>query len=384
MTDNGPPSDLGRQAAARAAAALRHINDNPSQGAAPGDVFVLADTSDQPVQWVVLARDPARPGQLLVVAADANPLVGTADLEVGDDALGPLVIRRPFGGWLDAGRFSLDLRVGTLRLDRLSRARDHWFGEAVHGSVNVREVDEDPEYLHWRKTVLQPAYRKLFEVEVKPKTWWPAIAAAAAILTTVGGAWFHRQQIQDILRDKAQAEERLAGEIQDLQAEQQESVERHQVELEQQQRLVADYEEKLARAGNDPGLRSILGELRSQVQAAWRSVAVINPAIKIVGPAMTRGRVEIELPPGGSHVVLLLKVKDDAGDAEGVSYRLDLYHADADEPFWSLERLEIHSLGEIKVGVPAKILERGLAYDVRLVVEGASEGDGNLYQIRIR
>ena len=392
MTNRDTPSDLARQAAARAAAALQHGSENRGQGAAPGDVFVLPDNSDQPVQWVVLARDPARPGQVLLVAADANQLVGTADLVVGDDALGPLVIRRPFGGWLAAARLSPDRRVGTLRLDRLSRARDHWFGEPTEGSVTTREVDEDPEYQHWNKTVLQPSYRKLFETDTetkaeprpKPKPQWPAFAAAAALLMAVGAVWLHQKQIQEILRDKALAEERLASEIKDLQTTQQESAERHQVELEEQQRWVEDYEEKLARAGNDPGLRSILSELRTRLRDAWSSVAVVNPALATLRPVGTRGRVEVELPEGASHAVLLLTVKDDVESGDDVSFRLDVLHADTTEPFWSLEGLEIHSFNEIKVGVPAVVFERGLPYDLRLVREGESEVEGGFYQIRIR
>ena len=386
MTDKSLPSDLARQAAASAAAALQHRKANTGQEVVPGDVLVLHETSEQPVQWIVLARDPARPGRRLVVAADANQLVGTADLEVGDDALGPLVIRRPFGGWLNVDQLSPELRVGTLRLDRLARARNHWFDEANNQSVVVQEVDDDPEYQHWRRSVLEPAYRKLFEVGAKPKrTWWPAIAAAATLLLAVGGGqfWLSQQRIQEILRDKALAEKQLAAEIQDLQTTQQQLATRHQTELEEQKRWVADYEEKLARAGNDPGLRSILRDLRNQLNDAWSSVAVVNPVIEILRPSMTRGRVEIELPEDASHLVLLLKLQDEA-EAEGVRYRLDFSHADVEEPFWSLGGLEPHSFNEIKVGIPAAVLEKGSSYDLRLAPERGPVGERHIYHIQIR
>ena len=379
MTDSVPPTELAKQAAKRAAQALqtRHRADGP---AVPGDVLILPTASDQPVQWVVLARDPSRPDRLLIAAVDAGSLVGSADLPIGQEALGPLVLRRPYGGWLAAERLNSGHKAGTLRLDQLQRAREHWFQDPAPGSVLAQEVDDDPEYRHWLQTVVQPAHRQLFESESErrptSRPGWPSIAAA--ILLGLGGLllWLlHQQQTQRIERERERVEERLAKEIEKLQTD-------HREALDEQRRLLETYEEQLADAAGDPGLQSTLRELRDEIQEAWASVAVVNPAIQIVGSAMTRGRVTVELPEGSSHAVLLLKL-DGEGVPDGTTYRLDLLYADADEVLWSLDGLEAHSLGELKVGLPAKMLEKGFGYDIRLIVADGSETEAGFYQIRI-
>jgi hypothetical protein len=362
MTETRTPENLARQAAARAAA-LRQRTGDADRAPAPGDVFVFPEAARQPVQWVVLARDPARPGQLLAVAADANELVGTADLEIGDDTVGPLVLRSPFGGWLDEERLSPQLRVGALRSSRLSQAREHWFGDAVNNSVARREVDEDPEYQHWRKAVLQPAHASLFEPEARPRPRWPLFAAAAALVVTVGGVpiWLQQQKLQTVRREKALAEERLHKEAE----------------------RIATYEATLAQGANDPSLTTTLRDLRTKLWQAWDSVAVVNAAIEVLRPAATRGRVGIKLPEGASHLVLVLKLAESANPEEELRYRLDLLPPGGTEALWSMGGLTLHPLQEVTVGLPVKLLEKGLAYDLRLVPEGSPESEGTLYLIEM-
>src|SRR6185295_19446846 len=77
-----------RELAVRTEAELERRRGQP---AAPGDLFVLPATADLPVEWAILERRPEGRGKLLVVPADTNPLVGTADVEVGEeDPGGPL------------------------------------------------------------------------------------------------------------------------------------------------------------------------------------------------------------------------------------------------------------------------------------------------------
>lgn len=303
MADNRLLSDLARQAASRAATALLHGNESASQNVAPGDVLVLPATSAQPVQWIVLARDPAQPGRRLVISADANQLVGTADLEVGDDALGPLVIRRPFGGWLNAELLSPGFHVGTLRLDRLAGARNHWFDETNKKSVTGQEVDEDPEYLHWRHSVLKPAYRGLFEEEAKSKrTRWSTAAVAATILLTLGGTFTLWQS-----------------------------------------RYIDHLHQRL-------------------VQTRIASGTLLSPVLQ---PLEARGQgrgdpVEISVGQEASHVVLILQVSE---GPEPSSFNITLKERGSDTLVWQNNNLRADGLGQIWIGLPLELLKSD-SYDL--------------------
>ena len=363
MPEQGPHADLSRRAADQAAATLRRGHGNPASGPAPGDIFVLRETSEEPVQWVVLARDPAQAGRFLTVSADANGLLGTGDLEVGDEATGPLVIRRPYGGWLEADRLQAELRVGSLRLDQLRQAREHWFSEDDRSTVAEREVDEDPEYQYWRKSVLDPAFEKLFAVREESDSKWHIVAVAAALLMTGAGFFLWQfQSLNEIRREKALAEQNLNRQIDELRDLQVELANKSD-ELREQQRLVEKYEEKLAKAGDDPGLQSTLGELRKELMRSWRSAGVVNPIVAILKPVgsqhqQVRGRDEVKIGSESSHLVLLLEIPDDSGCDPGLRFRFEVQSVETQAVLWHVEGLEIDSLQEVKVGIPARLLDR--------------------------
>ena len=176
---------------------------------APGDVYVLEQTKDYSLSWVVVAGDPAESGRLLAVPADGNLLVGSADVAVPEDSpMGLLNLRCRFAGWIDADKLDPHLRLGVLERGDVERARRKWLemaDGALTGTVLEQEVDEDPEYQEWVTTVLVPARRALFgpvpdakPVKRKPRSpaglslvrWSYPLAAAAAVLLALGAGWW--------------------------------------------------------------------------------------------------------------------------------------------------------------------------------------------------
>ena len=60
----------------------------------PGEVFVLPETAELPVEWALLERHPMRRDLWLAVPVDVQPLAGSGDVAVPAEALsGPLVLR---------------------------------------------------------------------------------------------------------------------------------------------------------------------------------------------------------------------------------------------------------------------------------------------------
>ncbi len=144
---------LAAQARDRAARSAAELASRRGQPAGPGDLFVLPATADLPVEWAVLERRSEGRGQLLVVPADTHPLLGTADVEVGEEAPGgPLSLRCRFGVWLDAALFDPELRSGALAPEAVAEALTR-YREAESGDLTpsplAEEVDADPEYRDW-------------------------------------------------------------------------------------------------------------------------------------------------------------------------------------------------------------------------------------------
>ena len=134
-------------------------------GAPPrlGDVFAFAASAEYPVQWAVLEQDPHNPSRLLVVALDANPLVGSSDIALPtESSTGASTLRCAFTVWLDAGEFDPDLRSGSLAPEVLAHGQRAEIerGDAT-GSVRQHDTEEEPEYLDWIEEVVAPAQAAL-------------------------------------------------------------------------------------------------------------------------------------------------------------------------------------------------------------------------------
>ena len=164
----------------------------------PGDLFVLRATGDLPVEWLVL--DQRADGDLLAVPADANPLAGSADVEVPAAAPGgPLSLRCRFSVWLGAGLFEPGLRSGSLAPETVEEARRR-VRRVEEGTLEpaglAEEADADSEYKDWSREVLEQA-RALALAAARPaparrprrlREGYP-LAAALALVAAGLGIW---------------------------------------------------------------------------------------------------------------------------------------------------------------------------------------------------
>ncbi len=147
---------LGRLARDRESVAARR--GSPPR---PGDVFVSSATTGQGVQWTVVDRDFQRPGRLRVVAADLNPLAGSADVEIAPEApCGALTVRCHVDLPLRESALEEEKRTGVLADEDLRRIREKR-RELDQGSVRAsrirRSTDDDPAYQDWIEEVEKAA-----------------------------------------------------------------------------------------------------------------------------------------------------------------------------------------------------------------------------------
>ena len=135
----------------------------------PGDLFVLRATADLPVEWAVLDRR-AEGGELLAVPADVSPFAGSADVEVPAMAPGgPLCLRCRFGAWLDAGLFEPGLRSGALAPETVAEARrqvQQVEAGTLEPSSLAEETDADSEYKDWIREA--PERARALALAVRP------------------------------------------------------------------------------------------------------------------------------------------------------------------------------------------------------------------------
>jgi len=174
-----------------------------ARGESPGtgELFVSARSAELPVEWLVVRR--GEDGRWLVVAADTQPLVGSADVAVPAAAsAGPLSLRCGFSAWVDARELDPELRTGTVEEIYVGYARHKLVAleaAGVRGSRKEREVDLDPTYREWCREVLEPARGALTtpgrentapetnpSVSPSPSRGWGFLAAAVTALVFAG------------------------------------------------------------------------------------------------------------------------------------------------------------------------------------------------------
>lgn len=134
----------------------------------PGDLFVLPQTAELPLEWAVLRADAGRGGRVFLVPADTHLLAGRTDFVIDESApCGPLVLRLGHGLWLATSRLDPTLRTGTLSAASLASAMevlDHGEGEGWPQSAVADEEEREAEYQDWladvvtrgRQTLLVP------------------------------------------------------------------------------------------------------------------------------------------------------------------------------------------------------------------------------------
>ena len=130
------------------------------RGRAPeaGEIFVLPETAELPVEWALLE---ARPKAFLAIPADTQPLAGSRDFALGPHVLsGPLTLRCGHPVEIAAARLRPELRTGLLDPHSLAAVRSLQTalarGTAADDPMG-EEVDRDPEYRDWVDEVLDPA-----------------------------------------------------------------------------------------------------------------------------------------------------------------------------------------------------------------------------------
>lgn len=138
------------------------LPEEPTGGApAAGDLYVLPQTAEFPLEWALLRREPGEPESWLAVPADTNPLRGPGDVWIGPgEAAGPLCLRCRFSALLsrpvlEGGRRTGRLSAGAAE-EALAAWRDHERGVLQPGPL-AKEVAADPEYRSWERQVLAPA-----------------------------------------------------------------------------------------------------------------------------------------------------------------------------------------------------------------------------------
>ena len=176
--------------------------------AAPGDLYVVAECAEQPVEWLVVKPEPG--DRVLVIPADTQTLVGSTDVAVAEhEPGGPLALRCGHGVGIDAGLLDPEMRTGSLADEALARVRRRLAGE-LETSTDQVETDSDPEYLLWIEDVVEPARVTLEQASrprlkliqgagegkpADPRTttatapWWRGLAQAAGVVLAAGLVW---------------------------------------------------------------------------------------------------------------------------------------------------------------------------------------------------
>ncbi len=128
---------------------------------APGELLVLRQAAEFPLEWAVVARSAAGDRRLLVVPADTNPSAGADDLLVPPRAAGgPLSLRCGFAVWLPEELLGQGERTGTLEREDLARIERRLAaiaaGESGDDPLGL-EAEGDPDYIDWIGATVAPA-----------------------------------------------------------------------------------------------------------------------------------------------------------------------------------------------------------------------------------
>lgn len=140
------------------AALERELEQRRGRAPEPGEIFVLSETAELPVEWALLE---ARPKAFLAIPADTQPLAGSRDFALSASVLsGPLVLRCGHAVEIAPSRLRPELRTGLLDPRSLAAARSLQKaladGTAAEDPMG-EEIDRDPEYRDWVEEVLDPA-----------------------------------------------------------------------------------------------------------------------------------------------------------------------------------------------------------------------------------
>lgn len=360
----------------------------------PGGVYILEDTAEHSVEWIVVAHDPADAERFLVVPADGNFLVGSEDLELEDTVLGTVVARCRWGIWVDAEFFDPGLRAAVLGTEDVARIRRKWLdvGDGrTTGSILAQEVDADPAYTEWIEDVVAPARQALLKgsnqdsgndggPEPESVDVWPPrdrdfesaqgrrrigfkVAASVAVALAAVQFWRLSERMDDIQRRNQSIEQEYLAKVDDL-VEHNHILESERDILTLERDTLKDERDRLELsletmngANRDAEqLKARVADLDRRLAEAEKAAEVINvEVLTLDGPGRTdRGIEEISLGPGQSHVLLSIPL---SGPKLAERYRVELRRGET--PVWESDRLALSLEGELWFGIPSTALGRG-------------------------
>lgn len=351
-----PPDPKARSREALQGAVDRYGRDEAKSAAHgpepwPGDLYVLAETAGWPVEWLVVERTP---GHCRLVAADADPASGSADVPVPAEAEGgPLTVRCAVHLQVGVGVLHRGERTGTVPPEILDRVRRR-LEELAAGAIDLRLDEPDfelQEMLARARAALlpvpveatQPAFRRL-----------SAGAALFVLVVALGGvsvlAWRSQQREHQALLKVA----RLTAERRDLEA---------------------DHRRQLA------ALRPSPPPPRPSALPPPPSESLANLAYATFYPEVTRGALqEIAVPEGATHLFLLFYVGQNACP----TYRLEIAHPGAPAALFTVRELKPLASQEVNVVVPRKRLPDG-SYQFRLSGQcPGGRGKAVTYEARVK
>lgn len=134
-----------------------------------GDLFVLAQTAESGLEWLVVAdgEDLGCPDTVQIVPADTTWLAGSADVSLpttaGRCALGPLVVRCGRVVSVPATSLKPTHRTGFLAPEAIEQvlAKLRQLEGEYTETPQQAEAEADPEYRWWNEQVVERALRNL-------------------------------------------------------------------------------------------------------------------------------------------------------------------------------------------------------------------------------
>lgn len=310
---------------------------------APGDRYVLRETADLPVEWVLLERHPQR-AAFLAVPADTHPFVGGADVELpAGSAAGALRLRLAFPAWIATEQLPPELRVGAIDEITLAKARQK-VREAGATVSSPTEDDELAEYQDWLREAIAPARAAAGSSEPAPRPQprlglpgrtrrpWLALAAAVLLLAAAGLtglALIQGRQLSRLAEGKRTVEGALAQEQANREraiAEQQAGARQLAERIERQSRDMERLQDRLAE------LEKGGAKLPEAVLNA--PIAILNSTERVRGEEPKVVRIDPVVAP---YLTIVLNLDDNTPYA---NYRALVTRHGSATPVWKDDRLE--------------------------------------------
>ena len=354
-----------------------------------GDLFVVPESGEAPLEWALLERRPEPAEGFVAVPADSVPLVGSGDVEVPPGApAAPLTLRCHHTVILDKYLLASDRRTGTLEPGLITRALE--MRRAIENRTYVasplaEEVDQDPEYRDWIEEVITPARTRLLErasrerppgTERVPRRTW-ALAATVLIalgLGTAGGLLWQRDHVRLLEEDRQRAERALAVERGQREQELSAERERHRRELTERERQA---EEERRRD------REQIAALERRLEETGRVDPLVNVPFAYLAPRdPTRGEpMGLTVPQEASYLFLVLQVLDTRPFQD---LRLEIVRRDTGARVWSRNGLIRNKTNEVRLALPLELLPVG-EYRLHLFgLEGGTVEPMGEYELKIK